>query len=83
MVIDLIPLGLFDVVSLPLARGEGNNTWVVVGCVLAGWWIVRGGVRTAEKSRNHIAATDRKRCVHCRTGHPGFAGFCRQCGAKF
>ena len=66
------------------APGEGNGTsWVVIGLVIAGWFIIRAGVRSAEKSRMKFAATDRKRCPHCRSAHPGFATYCRQCGARF
>lgn len=67
--------------SLPLADSEGF--WVFVGLGFALWGVFSLVARTAEGHRSHVAMTERKRCRHCQTDHPGFAGYCRQCGRRF
>lgn len=67
----------------PLAFSDDGFSWAFVALVIAGWYVVRGGYRSAEKARRQLALTDRKRCVHCHAVHPGFAAYCRQCGGKF
>ena len=66
---------------LPLASGEGF--WIFMLLCLSVWAVFAAIAKTAEDGRNHAAATDRKRCRHCREEHPGFAVFCRQCGRRF
>lgn len=68
-------------VCLPLAGGEGS--WVFVGLGFALWGVFSLVARTAEGHRNHAAMTERKRCRHCQSDHPGIAAYCRQCGRRF
>jgi hypothetical protein len=68
-------------VCLPLASGE--SFWVFMALCFALWGIFAAVAKTAEDGQNHAAATDRKRCRHCREEHPAFAAYCRQCGRRF
>ena len=80
-----ILLAQYEVSAAPLEPVSSSNggSWLVIAIVIAAWFVIRAGMRSAEKSRMKFSATDRKRCPHCRSAHPGFASFCRQCGARF